>query len=158
MRYAACRLEPGKSGHDAGWELLERLYREETGCPLPDVIRTSRGHPRFVGSHLCFSIAHTSRHAFCVLSCKPVGIDAEELDRPVRLSLAEKILSPGEMEQFRRTEDKRRALLTFWVLKEAAAKRTGQGLTGFPNHTSFRLNDPNVHEWDGCLVAVSTEE
>ena len=84
MRYAACRLEPGKSGHDAGWELLERLYREETGCPLPDVIRTSRGHPRFVGSHLCFSIAHTSRHAFCVLSCKPVGIDAEEADEMLK--------------------------------------------------------------------------
>ena len=87
-----------------------------------------------------------------------MGIDAEELDRPVRLSLAEKILSPGEMEQFNRAEDKRRALLTFWVLKEAGAKRSGEGLTGFPNHTSFRLNDPNVHEWDGCLVAVSTEE
>lgn len=62
------------------------------------------------------------------------------------------------MEQFNRAENKRRALLTFWVLKEAEAKRSGEGLTGFPNHTSFQLNDPNVHEWDGCLVAVSTEE
>ena len=158
MRYAACRLEPGQTGHDAGWALLEALYREETGCPLPRVVRNHRGHPRFADSHLCFSIAHTDRHAFCVLAPRPVGIDAEELDRRVSLRLAQKILSPGEMEQFSRAADKRRALLTFWVLKEAAAKRSGLGLTGFPNHTSFRLNDPNVHEWDGCLVAVSTEE
>ena len=158
MRYAACRLEPGQTGHDAGWALLEALYREETGCPLPLVVRNHRGQPRFADSHLCFSIAHTGRHAFCVLAQKPVGIDAEELDRQVSLRLAQKILSPGEMEQFSRAADKRRALLTFWVLKEAAAKRSGEGLTGFPNHTSFRLDDPNVHEWDGCLIAVLTEE
>ena len=158
MRYGACRLEPGQTGHDAGWALLEALYREETGCPLPRVVRNHRGQPRFADSHLCFSIAHTDRHAFCVLAQKPVGIDAEELDRQVSLRLAQKILSPGEMEQFSRAEDKRRALLTFWVLKEAAAKRSGEGLTGFPNHTSFRLDDPNVYEWDGCLIAVLTEE
>ena len=158
MRYGACRLEPGQTGHDAGWALLEALYREETGCPLPRVVRNHRGQPRFADSHLCFSIAHTDRHAFCVLAQKPVGIDAEELDRQVSLRLAQKILSPGEMEQFSRAVDKRRALLTFWVLKEAAAKRSGEGLTGFPNHTSFRLDDPNVYEWDGCLIAVLTEE
>ena len=158
MRYAACRLEPGQTGHDAGWALLEALYREETGCPLPRVVRNHRGQPRFADSHLCFSIAHTDRHAFCVLAQKPVGIDAEELDRQVSLRLAQKILSPGEMEQFSRAADKCRALLTFWVLKEAAAKRSGEGLTGFPNHTSFRLDDPNVYEWDGCLIAVLTEE
>lgn len=158
MRYAACRLEPGQTGHVAGWALLEALYREETGCPLPRVVRNHRGQPRFADSHLCFSIAHTDRHAFCVLAHKPVGIDAEELDRQVSLRLAQKILSPGEMEQFSRAADKRRALLTFWVLKEAAAKRSGEGLTGFPNHTSFRLDDPNVYEWDGCLIAVLTEE
>ena len=158
MRYGACRLEPGQTGHDAGWALLEALYREETGCPLPRVVRNHRGQPRFADSHLCFSIAHTDRHAFCVLAHKPVGIDAEELDRQVSLRLAQKILSPGEMEQFSRAADKRRALLTFWVLKEAAAKRSGAGLTGFPNHTSFRLDDPNVYEWDGCLIAVLTEE
>ena len=158
MRYAACRLEPGQTGHDAGWALLEALYREETGCPLPRVVRNHRGQPRFADSHLCFSIAHTDRHAFCVLAQKPVGIDAEELDRQGSLRLAQKILSPGEMEQFSRAADKRRALLTFWVLKEAAAKRSGEGLTGFPNHTSFRLDDPNVYEWDGCLIAVLTEE
>ena len=49
---------------------------------------------------------------------------------------------------------KRRALLTFWVLKEAQVKRTGDGLRGYPNGTDFSLNDPRVTEMDGCLVAV----
>ena len=130
----------------------------ETGLPLPPIRLTERGKPYFEDSPYHFSISHTDRHAFCVLSRAPVGIDAEELDRRVSLRLAQKILSPGEMEQFSRAADKRRALLTFWVLKEAAAKRSGLGLTGFPNHTSFLLDDPRVHEWDGCLVALSMEE
>ena len=70
------------------------------------------------------------------------------------LALAEKILSPGERVQFDAAPDKRRALLTFWVLKEARVKRTGEGLRGYPNKTDFSLDDPRVTEMDGCLVAV----
>ncbi|MEI3093229.1 MAG: hypothetical protein V8T48_04715 [Oscillospiraceae bacterium] len=45
-------------------------------------------------------------------------------------------------------------MLTFWVLKEAQVKRTGDGLRGYPNKTDFSLDDPRVTEMDGCLVAV----
>ena len=86
-----------------------------------------------------------------------MGIDAEELDRPIRLALADKILSPSEREQYDRAGEKRIALLTFWVLKEAAAKLEGTGLRGYPNHTAFSLDDPRVQILDGCLVAVLTE-
>ena len=103
---------------------------------------------------LHFSISHTKHHAFCVLSEAPVGIDAEELDREITLDLANKILSPTEMEQFQRADDPRLALLKFWVLKEAAGKCTGKGLQLWPNHTSFSLTDPRVQEIDGCLVAI----
>ena len=83
-----------------------------------------------------------------------VGIDAEELDRNISLKLAEKILSPMEKAQYDAAPDKRRALLKFWVLKEAAAKLSGEGLRGYPDHTQFSLEDPRVTEIDGCLVAV----
>ena len=83
-----------------------------------------------------------------------IGIDAEELGRRVDLRLAEKILSPGERAQFDAAPDKRRALLTFWVLKEALVKKTGEGLRGYPSGTDFSLDDPRVTEIDGCLVAV----
>ena len=153
MRIASIELK-GLTGHEAGRQLLAQLYREETGEDLPPIAVTERGKPYFEDSSLHFSISHTKKHAFCVLSSEKVGIDAEEKDRNIDLRLAEKILSPTEKQQFDAAEDQRLALLKFWVLKEAAAKATGEGLRGYPNHTCFSLDDPRVTEIDGCLVAV----
>ena len=87
-----------------------------------------------------------------------MGIDAEELDRAVRFSLVSRILSPQEQQRFHRAEDPQRAFLALWVLKEAAAKCTGAGLTGFPNRTDFSPDDSRVFTWRGCLVAVIGQE
>ena len=156
MKIAHCELN-GITGHHAGRQLLAALYRQETGEALPEIAVTDRGKPYFPDVPWHFSISHTPRHAFCVLSGNNVAIDAEELDRNVNLKLAGKILSPGEKAQFDAAEDPSRALLTFWVLKEAAAKLTGEGLRGYPNHTDFSLDDPRVTETEGCLVAVMEE-
>ena len=153
MRIAHCRLN-GLSGHEAGRRLLAELYRQETGRDLPDILTTDRGKPYFPDSDLHFSISHTPKHAFCVLSEHNVGIDAEELDRNINLKLADRILSPVEKAQYASAADPRTALLTFWVLKEAAAKLSGEGLKGYPNHTNFSLDDPRVTQIDGCIVAV----
>ena len=157
MMLSFCELN-GRSGHEAGRALLEQLYREYTGKPLPEIRVTDRGKPYFADKSLYFSISHTKKHAFCVLSEQNVGLDAEELDRDISLRLAEKILSPGEKAQFDAALDKRKALLTFWVLKEAAAKLSGEGLQGYPNHTDFSLGHPGVTEMAGCLVAVLEEK
>ena len=137
--------------------LLKDLYREATGKDLPEIRITDRGKPYFPDSDWHFSISHTPKHAFCVLSRNNVGLDAEELDRKVNLKLAEKILSPEEKAGFDAAENKEKALLTFWVLKEAAAKLSGEGLRGYPNHTNFTLEDPRVTELDGCILAVMEE-
>ncbi len=141
-------------GHTAAYALLATLFREETGRPLPEIARTELGKPYFPTESLHFSITHTKKYAFCALSDCPVGIDAEELTRKVNPSLAEKILSPGEKAQYEAASDKNKALLTFWVLKEAAAKCTGKGIYCYPNQTDFLLTDPRVKEMKGCLVAV----
>lgn len=154
IRAAGCGLD-GRSGHEAGRELLRRLYWEETGQALPEIRKGIWGKPYFADSSLKFSVTHTNRHAFCVLADCEVGIDAEELDRPVLLRAARRILSAGEMRQMEASADPRRAFLTFWVLKEAEAKLTGQGIRAFPNKTNFQLTDPRVREWDGCLVAIA---
>ena len=156
MRIASCELA-GRTGHEAGRQLLQTLYREETGEDLPEIRTTERGKPYFPDSPWHFSISHTPKHAFCVLSRNNVGLDAEELDRKINLRLAEKILSPGEKLQFDAAENQEKALLTFWVLKEAAAKLSGEGLRGYPNHTNFSLEDPRVTETDGCILAVMEE-
>ena len=149
-------IAPGE-GHEAGRALLAEAYRAETGEDLPEILTTDRGKPYFAEGGWHFSISHTPKHAFCVLSRKNVAIDAEELDRKIKLHLAEKILSPEEKRQFDASENQAKALLTFWVLKEAAAKLTGEGLRGYPNHTDFSLEDPRVMELDGCVVAVMEE-
>ena len=153
MKLLYKRLE-GQDGHTAGRELLETLC----GAPLPEIAYAELGKPYFVGSDLHFSISHTPRHAFCVVSDKPVGIDAEEKDRQIRPELADKILSPTELEQFSKADDPRLALLKFWVLKEAAAKLSGEGLRGYPNHTDFSLDDPRVTIQNNCLLAMMEDE
>lgn len=150
----AFRPLDGLTGHEAGRQLLARLYRQETGEALPPISKTPRGKPYFPDSPWHFSISHTPKHAFCVLSRRNVAIDAEEPDRDINLRLAEKILSPSEKKQFDAAPDKRKALLTFWVLKEAAAKLSGEGLRGYPDQTEFSLEDPRVTEMGGCIVAV----
>ena len=155
MILGSCALD-GRSGHEAGRALLTRLYEDTTGMSLPAIVVGEWGKPSFADSDWHFSISHTKKHAFCVLAKENVAIDAEELDRRVNLSLAEKILSPMEMAQFDAASDKAKALLTFWVLKEAAAKLSGRGLKGYPNDTAFSLDDPRVREMDGCLVAIFT--
>ena len=144
----------GLTGHEAGRRLLAELYRQETGQDLPKILTTDRGKPYFPDSDLHFSISHTPHHVFCVLSEYNVGIDAEEQDRNINLKLADRILSPVERAQYESAADPRTALLTFWVLKEAAAKLSGEGLRGYPNHTDFSLDDPRVTQIDGCIVAV----
>lgn len=156
MRFASCPLG-GRSGHEAAYQLLEELYRQETGQALPPIARSGRGKPYFENSPYHFSISHTRRHAFCVLDKHNVAVDAEELDRKVDPRLAEKILSPSEKARYARAGDKHRALLAFWVLKEAAAKLSGDGLRGYPNQTDFSPEDPRVREMDGCLVVVLEE-
>ena len=150
---AHCRLE-GQTGHAAGRALLAQLYQTHVGTPMPDICEAPGGKPYFSRGNWHFSISHTKHHAFCVLSTQPIGLDAEEMDRAIDLRLANSILSAGEKQQFDAAEDPRTALLSFWVLKEAASKQSGKGIGFHPRHTDFVLPDPRITEIDNCLVAV----
>lgn len=150
-------ITPG-TGHEAGRELLEEMYLRYAGGPMPEIALQERGKPYFVDSPWHFSISHTRHHVFCGLSQRRIGIDAEELDRQIQPNLADKILSGLERQQYDNSEDPRFTLLTFWVLKEAQVKLTGEGLKGYPNHTEFILPDQRVRQMHHCLVAVVEEE
>ncbi len=144
----------GQTGHEVGRKLLAALYETHVGGPMPDILTTDRGKPYFATGTWYFSISHCKNHAFCVLADREIGIDAEEQDREINLNIAPKILSAGELTQFLASSDPRDTLLRFWVLKEAAAKRTGEGIGLHPRHTDFILPDSRITELDGCLVAV----
>ena len=147
----------GRSGHEAGRELLAQLYRRQFGKELPEIAVTPMGKPYFADKSAHFSIAHTKSRVFCALSSRNVAIDAEDMDRKVSEKLAQKILSPAEFAQYEAAESKAHAILRFWVLKEAAGKLSGQGVQPYPNHTNFSLDDPRVTEIHGHFVAVMTE-
>ena len=152
--YFAGQALHGESGHDVGRALLRQLYTRHVGGVMPSIAATPMGKPYFEASPWHFSISHTKNYAFCVLCDCPVGLDAEELTRRVNPILAEKALSAGERAQYDAAADKNRALLTFWVLKEAEGKRTGRGVGFHPKHTDFLLTDSRVFEHSGCLVAI----
>ena len=152
-----CLLD-GRTGHQAGRDLLAQLYRDATGDALPPIAIAPKGKPYFPDSPWHFSISHTKRHAFCALAKCPIGIDAEEMDRTFNLRLADKVLSNSEKLRFEGYEDKRDAFLRLWVLKEASVKFTGEGLGGYPNHTDFSPDDPRIQIIDGCYVAVFTHK
>ena len=155
LGYESC---PVGKGHEAGRKLLQRLYEQYTGSPMPPILTTDRGKPYFADSPVFFSISHTKDRVFCVLSHKQVGLDAEKQDRKIDLALAEKILSDREKQRWDAQPDKRAALLKLWVLKEAQAKLTGLGLQGYPNHTDFDPEDPRVRIIEDCYVAVLEQE
>ena len=147
------RILPGQ-GHAKGRALLAKMYEARFGKTMPEILVADRGKPYFADESAYFSISHTKNHVFCALSDRPVGLDAEETDRQIDLRLADKILSPAEKEAYDRAENKTQALLRLWVLKEATAKFSGEGLKGYPNKTDFSIDDPRVKVIDGCFVAV----
>lgn len=148
----------GRCGHAVGRQLLAALYQAHVGGELPEILVKKGGKPYFADEKWHFSISHSKDHAFCALCTCPVGLDGEELSRTVNPLLAEKALSPEERRQYDAAPDKNRALLTFWVLKEARGKLTGKGIGFHPNHTNFMLTDSRVQEIDGALVAIITQE
>ena len=81
-------IAPGE-GHEAGRALLAEAYRAHRGAEPPEVVLEERGKPRFAEDPLQFSVTHTRNHAFCAISDRPIGIDAEELDRKIDLRLAD---------------------------------------------------------------------
>ena len=153
LKIAAEALK-GRRGHEAGRQLLAELYRDAFGRDCPEIAIAEGGKPYFADGSAHFSISHTKKHVFCVLSDRPVGLDAEETDRKIDLRLADKILSEPEKCRYEAAADKRDALLRLWVLKEASVKLSGEGLKGYPNHTDFEPDDPRIMELDGCYVAV----
>lgn len=148
----------GRNGHDTGRSLLEKAYRRMFDREMPQIVLTDRGKPYFTQGHGHFSISHTKNHAFCCLAETPVGLDAEEIDRKIDLSLADRILSPSEKRRFAAAEDQRAALLRLWVLKEALAKLTGRGWGNYLRETDFDPQDPRIRVLAGCYVAVLTQD
>ena len=146
----------GRDGHTVGRLLLAKLYAQATGENLPDIAVTENGKPYFPDRPWHFSISHTKNFAFCVLSDRNIGLDAEEKGRTVSPAMIEKFTSPEEKKRL--GADPRDAFLRLWVLKEAQAKLTGRGMGNWLKNTDFDPFDPKIQIIDGCYVAILEEE
>lgn len=109
------------------FSLLQYLWRRRVGGPLPDVVTGERGKPGFLGvDGWHFNLSHDASVCACVLSDVPVGVDVQSRV-PFDDRLFESIAAPGERRlrsELSRSDD----LSPLWTRKEAAVKRTGQGL------------------------------
>lgn len=126
--------------HESVRLYLKPLYESIAGSPMPPLLREPGGKPYFGSSKLFCSLTHTKTAAFCALSDQPVGLDAEALTRQASPNLARKILSPGEYARWEAAQGPQKSLLTFWVLKEAYVKYTGEGLRKSFREVSFDLD------------------
>ena len=151
------RLE-NQTGHEAGRELLAQLYAEEIGDPMPPILTAAQGKPYFAQGDWHFSISHTDTHAFCALSRKNIGLDAEAMDRQIDHRIGVRYLSEAEQKSVREADDQRVALLRLWVMKEAYAKLTGRGVGNWLKNTEFDPFDSRIQCIDGCFVAILEEE
>ena len=142
----------GRSGHEVGRELLARLYYQATGENLPAIAVTEKGKPFFPDNPWHFSVSHTKNFAFCALSRRNIGLDAEEKGRTVSAAMVEKFTSDAE--KSRLGDDPQDAFLRLWVLKEADAKLTGRGMGNWLKNTDFNPFDQRIQEINGCYVAV----
>lgn len=146
MKMTWARLD-GRDGHTVSRKLLRELVGQ-----LPPILVTPQGKPYFETGDLHFSISHTDRHAFCCVSEKNIGIDAEEMDRPISPALR-RMCSSGELARCHTDRD----ILRLWVLKESWAKLTGRGVGNYLKDTDFCPDDSRILEIDGCFVAVMEE-
>ncbi|MFV0375340.1 4'-phosphopantetheinyl transferase family protein [Microbacterium sp.] len=108
--------------------LLQLLWEQRHGTPMPDVQLGRYGKPAFAdGNGMHFSLSHDGTVCACVSAPVPVGIDVQS-----RVGfdggLFERIASERERslrDVLRRADD----LSSLWTRKEALVKRTGRGLT-----------------------------
>ena len=125
------RLAADRTRSLIGRWLARRAAARIVGTPWTTLCTGQRpgGQPYVVGRpQLSLSIAHGGRYALAAAALEArVGVDTEQVARVTRLP-DHAFLGPGERAALRavpRGEERRAAL---WVLKEAAAKLTGQGL------------------------------
>ena len=122
LRYKGARFAASCSV----WNLLYSMM-EEQHLPADRVIFTESGKPCFAELPYSFSLSHSKDVCAAALSDRPVGIDIESCRSSYKPRLIERSLAPAEKEIF--DGDFTRV----WVRKEAVAKMTGKGITGFPN-------------------------
>lgn len=111
----------------SAWNLLyDTLFAN--GLPVENVAFTATGKPYFINSNIHFSLSHS--HGLCAVAVadRQVGVDVEIIKSSYPLHLIERSLSENEEPVYDGD------FTHLWCRKEAVAKMTGEGITGYPNN------------------------
>jgi 4'-phosphopantetheinyl transferase len=97
-----------------------------TCAPLEVPLLSPPGKPpRLSGDQAFLSLSHSGDGLLLGLSAEPIGVDLEAAARPLAAdALMRRFFPPAEVRQLQRLEvaSRRQAVLTSWLLKEAAIK------------------------------------
>ena len=129
-RTLAYRHEGQRRQSAGAWLLLRRACREVWGMDdVPEVRVGEHGKPYFPARpDLHFNLSHCPVAAACVVGNRPVGIDIERV-RPLRESLARRVLSTDEYKNVGTSERPDVTFTRLWTMKESLSKLLGYGLT-----------------------------
>ena len=133
----AFHFDRDRTTYIAAHAMLRRVLRDALGGEEPQLVRNPLGRPELApspgsGPAPSFNLTHTRGFAACaILRGAPVGIDAEDIRRPIDIAeLAARWFAPPERRLLERLQPAYRAEMFYriWTLKEAILKTTGHGL------------------------------
>ena len=117
--------------------MLRRILREALGGEDPAFVLSPLGRPELMPRQdgrpvPSFNLTHSCDFAACaILHGAPVGIDAEDIHRPINVAeMAGRWFHPSERRLLKRIAEVKRVEMFFriWTTKEAILKTTGHGL------------------------------
>lgn len=143
VKYASCSV----------WGLLFRVL-EDNGVIFGEVSFEKNGKPFFEDCPIHFSLSHSGGICAVAVSDRPIGVDVEQQKENYNSHLIERSLSETEKGSFDGD------FARIWCRKEAVAKMTGIGITGYPNDidtTAYQFQEQRM-EFEGksyWIVAVN---
>lgn len=111
----------------SAWGLLYRMM-QENGLAGGTVVFEENGKPRLVDDRFFFSISHSKDVCAAAIADVPVGVDVEVCRSNYNTRMVERSLAEAEKAAFDGD------FTRLWCRKEAVAKMTGKGITGYPSY------------------------
>lgn len=125
---------------------LKRLVEKSEGLSCTEILRDTRGKPRFSGENpLPFGISHSGGIAAAALGdteCVDIGFDLEAVRDDVRTAeIAERYFSETEKAEFEKNGRTTEAFFSIWTAKEAYAKLDGRGLADIVSKKKKQISE-----------------
>ena len=163
------KRSPSARRHSLAAVLL-MMYAAEKSFGLSadqlSVERTENGKPFFANApDCCFNLSHSSGAAACITAPFPVGIDIEDRERKVDVSVMRRVCTQLELADIYSSPSPLTCFLRIWTLKESYIKATGDGLKFPMKNIEFRTGSEPVSanlpglffqtETDGMILAAA---